>query len=115
MPFPWAAALGLGSAVVGALSRPKAAKYSLQMDPAVKRNYLGYLASLQKRQANTPNYGQMASQQGMGVLGNAMGWGPGQPGAASPFGTTPGQAGFSAPQQTPAPVNLAYAQRRQLG
>lgn len=115
MPFPWAAALGLGSAVVGALTKPKKAQYELQMDPQVKKNYLGYLASLQQRMSSTPNYGQQAAQQGMGVLGNAMGWGPGQAGAQSPFGTTPGQSGFAAPQQTPPPVNLAYANRRQLG
>ena len=115
MPFPWAAALGLGSAIAGALSKPRAAQYSLQMDPTVKRNYFAYLQNLKSRQANQPNMGLSSAQQGMGVLGNAMGWGPGQPDAASAFGTTPGQAGFSAPQQTPAPVNLAYAQRRQLG
>lgn len=114
MPFPLAAALGLGSAVVGALTKPKKAEYSLQMDPQVKKNYLGYLASLQQRMQQ-PNVGQQASGQAMGVFGNAMGWGPGQPGAPSQFGTTPGQPGFSSPQQTPPPVNLAYANRRQLG
>lgn len=115
MPFPWAAALGLGSAIVGALSKPKKAQYTLQMAPEVKDNYLGYLASLKSRMGSQQNMGLQSAQQGMGVLGNALGWGPGQEGAMSPFGTTPGQTGFAAPQQTPPPINLAWANRRQLG
>lgn len=115
MAFPVAAALGLASTVAGMFAKNKKAKQTLQMAPEVKQNYLAYMNSLQNRMRNTPNYGMQGAEQGMGVLGNALGWRPGAAGAQSPFGTTPGQAGFMPPQQAVPQMNLDYASRRQLG
>ena len=113
MAFPLAAALGLGSAIAGLFGKNKKAKQTLQMAPDVEKNYLAYLTNLKNRMGSTPNYGMQGAQQGMGVMGQALGWNPGSPTAQSPYGTTPGQAGFQAPQQAVPQMDLS--RRRFLG
>lgn len=115
MAFPIAAALGLGSAIAGLFGKNKKAKQTLQMAPEVKQNYLAYMNSLSNRMQNQPNYGQQGALQGMGVMGQALGWNPGSPTAQSPYGTTPGQAGFAPPQQAVPQMDLSMANRRRMG